>query len=130
MLWSHLFCSSSPNMLKKNNSTDLCSGDFVPCTICTQDQRESHNHKEAPLKGSREASSNFSYFSQWSFCDSANNLLFALSLSYESFFWGGLKMAENETTLLLTRSAINCYECLFVMTPNTNLNDLSQAILS
>lgn len=59
----HLFCGSSHIALQKkeevwNNGADLSS--WVPWTICTPDQREVHNHYEAPLKGSREASAYFS----------------------------------------------------------------------
>ncbi len=35
----HLFSGSSPIKKVWNNSADLSSQDFGPCTICTQDQR-------------------------------------------------------------------------------------------
>lgn len=52
----HLRCGSTQKKVG-NNSADLSSWDFIPCTICISG---SERDKEALLKGSREASASFS----------------------------------------------------------------------
>lgn len=133
VLWVH-----SHRSQKKvwNNSADLSSWDFVPCTICTQDHRGTHTKKhlwrdqEKHLPTSLTSPSGVFVI----YTGIVNDLLKSFSSSnrvqYDMFLELAEATTEIETSLLLTGLVINCYVCLFVMTLNTEMSDPSRANMS
>lgn len=119
-----------------NNSTDLSSWDSVPRAICTQDQRGTHTKKhlwkdqEKHLPTSLTSPSGVFVI----YTGIVNDLLKSFSSSnrvqYDMFLELAEATTEIETSLLLTGLVINCYLCLFVMTLNTEMSDLSRSNMS